>query len=416
MKWFLDKDNVFYPTQDETVFYEKLKPGVYQLIATKQLSGTKLGLRYLFDKFTFNFKLYDLGYNNFIKKVLYTWNSNIYKKSGKNLSIILNGLRGTSKTVCGKIIANCLNLPIITITERIEEAAEFIKGLDFECVVFIDEAEKIYGVNSGDEEDLTLLKICDGLDNSSRKFIIMTMNELAINKNLLSRPGRVRYLKEFSSLRSEIVIDYIKDNLNNPLNLKKVVKIINNLDFVTIDIVKSIIEEFNILNEVSSSSSIDLSHFKDMNIEFKPTTYLVLHVSDKDVKNFLKEILVNKKETENTLEFLKRSSTKDYENEIFKFFPDSKDCDDLGYINREGETVFYNLKDYLQNIRSFYLTRLKVYDDSLLKGCETENGTIFSAIDEFKFFTIKDHGGEFCDYLYVEKESLQDYNLIDKIY
>ena len=206
----------------------------------------------------------------------------------------------------------------------------------------------------------------------------MTMNELAINKNLLSRPGRVRYLKEFSSLRSEIVIDYIKDNLNNPLNLKKVVKIINNLDFVTIDIVKSIIEEFNILNEVSSSSSIVLSHFKDMNIEFKPTTYLVLHVSDKDVKNFLKEILVNKKETENTLEFLKRSSTKDYENEIFKFFPDSKDCDDLGYINREGETVFYNLKDYLQNIRSFYLTRLKVYDDSLLKGCETENGTILA--------------------------------------
>ena len=164
MKWFLDKDKVFYPAQDETVFYDKLKPSIYQLVAFRQMGGIKLGLKYLFDKFTFNFKLYDLGYNNFIKKVLGTWNSNIYKKSGKNLSIILNGLKGTSKTVCGKIIANCLNLPVIMITERIDEAAEFIKNLDFECVVFIDEAEKTYGENSpGNENSLTLLKICDGL-------------------------------------------------------------------------------------------------------------------------------------------------------------------------------------------------------------------------------------------------------------
>ena len=417
MKWFLDKDKVFYPAQDETVFYDKLKPSIYQLVAFRQMGGIKLGLKYLFDKFTFNFKLYDLGYNNFIKKVLGTWNSNIYKKSGKNLSIILNGLKGTSKTVCGKIIANCLNLPVIMITERIDEAAEFIKSLDFECAVFIDEAEKIYGENSpGNENSLTLLKICDGLDNSCRKFIIMTMNELSINRNLLSRPGRVRYLKEFTSLSSDIVIDYIKDNLDNPLNLKKVIKIINSLDFVTIDIVKSIIEEFNILNEISSGSSIDLSHFKEMNIEFRPTTHLAFRVYEKDVKDFLKKILVNKKESESTLNFLRRSSTKDYKEEIIKFFPDNSDEEEIGYFDSKNNMNYLNLKDYLQNIRNFYMCRLKVYDDSLSKNCMTEEGTVFSPIDEFKFFSVKLHGGDIADYLYIEEEPRQDLNLISKIY
>lgn len=60
----------------------------------------------------------------------------------------------------------------------------------------------------------------DGVYNSKRKLYILTTNELSVDENLLGRPGRIRYIKEFSNLSAKAVNDVIDDHLTN-MSLKE---------------------------------------------------------------------------------------------------------------------------------------------------------------------------------------------------
>ena len=42
----------------------------------------------------------------------------------------------------------------------------------------------------------------------------MTTNNLSVNENLLSRPSRIRYLKEFGNLSLDAINNYLDDNLS----------------------------------------------------------------------------------------------------------------------------------------------------------------------------------------------------------
>lgn len=89
----------------------------------------------------------------------------------------------------------------------------FIQQLDFECIVLIDEAEKTFKRGESDE---VLLKLIDGVYNRSRKLYILTTNTLNVNENLLGRPGRIRYIKQFGNLSEKAINEYLDDNLKIP--------------------------------------------------------------------------------------------------------------------------------------------------------------------------------------------------------
>lgn len=191
------------------------------------------------DKFVFNFKLYGLQ-KDFVSHVI-----EAYKGLSGNLGILMNGTKGTGKTVTAKVIANELNLPIILVKsfeDMNQSMIEFISTFNFDCVLFFDEFEKNFSKN-----DSSILQIMDGAYNSTyRKIFLLTTNETSVNDNLISRPSRIRYLKEFGNLEEEVVLEYLNDNLEDKKYTEDVLSFIDTLEISTIDILKSIVEEINL--------------------------------------------------------------------------------------------------------------------------------------------------------------------------
>ena len=195
------------------------------------------------DEFEFGHKIYGLE-RNLVNRVLKTYQST----QGGNLGILLNGLKGTGKTVTSKIISNELNQPTILVAMNKEGIGNFINAIPQDITVFVDEYEKIFGDSS------TLLTIMDGAFNSiHRRVFIMTTNKLYVDENMIQRPGRIRYLKKFDNLSPEVVEEIVDDVLVHKRFKKECIEFVSNLETITVDIVKAVITEVNIHEEAPSA-------------------------------------------------------------------------------------------------------------------------------------------------------------------
>lgn len=214
---------------------EQLPVGIYEV----GLNISGWFLTRTIDKFIFNYKVYDLqrGFIDHVKKT--------YNNTTGNLGILFNGTRGTGKTASAKVLANELNLPVILVKsmgDNNDGLISYLSSFNFDCIFFFDEFEKQFN-----EGDCSILQIMDGVYNSEfRKVFLLTTNELNINPNLLSRPSRIRYVREFGNLDKSVVEEYLNDNLKDNTGRDDLLSYIDTLTIFTIDILKAIVEEVNI--------------------------------------------------------------------------------------------------------------------------------------------------------------------------
>lgn len=214
---------------------QSLPVGIYSICLT--MTGYHLD-RYA-DKFVFPYKMYGLQ-NEFIDHVIKT-----YHATEGNLGIMLTGTKGTGKTVTAKELANKLNLPIIIVKDmgdHNQSMIEFLSGIEGDCILFLDEFEKNFS-----ESDSTILQIMDGVYNSKyRRVFLLTTNAMTINENMVGRPSRIRYVKEFGNLDLKVVNEYLDDALQVPEARQDLLDFIDSLTISTIDILKTIVNEVNI--------------------------------------------------------------------------------------------------------------------------------------------------------------------------
>lgn len=221
------------------IIHQALPAQVYRLDVDQY---SNIFLTGLLPKFSFDYKVYGLE-KDLISRVVKT-----SKEVGGNLGILLNGQRGTGKTVTAKILGNSLNLPVIVIDKMIDEGHNFLNSIPQDIVIFIDEYEKIF------EETHQLLSIMDGALNSEHKRIfILTTNDLYVNDNLIQRPGRIRYLKTFGDLSKDAISEIVDDILINQKYKDSILKFISKLEMITVDIVKTVCQEVNVHNEFPES-------------------------------------------------------------------------------------------------------------------------------------------------------------------
>jgi len=234
-QWIQSANNFYIREVSQNV--EALKPAIYKLEQNPQTG--ELYLSQIQDKYEFPYKIYNVE-TDFINRV-----KKSYDNTNGNLGILLNGVKGTGKTVTSKQICNILNLPVIIIHYRFDGIPNFINNIQQNVIVFIDEFEKIY-----DGRDHSVLTIMDGaLDNGFRKVFLLTTNSLYINENMIQRPGRIRYLKTYQDLTKEIIIEIVDDKLIHTEWREQTIDFISQLETITIDVVKAIIDEVNIHNE-----------------------------------------------------------------------------------------------------------------------------------------------------------------------
>ena len=254
---------------DAQIFKGNLPFGVYK----PELTRSGYVLNKISDKFVFDYKVYDID-SDFINRVITYWNN-----SNRNLGILLNGIKGSGKTVTGKLIANIVRLPIILIDDNANELIDYLKTFDFPCVLFFDEYEKVFVKDDSDDPDYSILSLMDGASSDfNRKLFILTTNDLEIDDNLISRPSRIRYCKEYKTLSVEIIRNYINDNLNDKSKAEELCEFINELEDCTIDILKAIIEDMNIFN----CSAKEVQSY--MNLTKKQYEYSAYYSHNDDLK------------------------------------------------------------------------------------------------------------------------------------
>ena len=191
------------------------------------------------DKFYFPYKIYGIE-RSFIDRVKRSWS-----ETTGNFGVLLNGVKGTGKTVTAEMICNEMNLPVIIIPFHHKSIVSFLNEIQQDVIVFIDEFEKIYdGYNN------SLLPIMDGaLKTKHRLMFLLTTNELRIERNLLQRPSRIRYVKTFDDMTLDVIMQVVDDTLLHPELRECTIKMISELPIITMDLVKSIVQEVNIHHE-----------------------------------------------------------------------------------------------------------------------------------------------------------------------
>ena len=249
MKW-INQGGRFTQIGDNFSAHNIVTPGIYNINVTKGLGGGQWYLERYADEFTFPFKIYGLE-TEFIDYVVKTYHS-----TTGNFGVLLNGVKGTGKTIVAKMIANRLNLPVVILKNMGEDfnqdMLEFISSFNFDCIFFIDEFEKEFSDQTG-----LLLKITDGVYTATnRRLFLMTTNKLEINHNFIGRPSRIRYVKNFGNLSLDVVNEYLDAELLYPDMKEEIIEYIDGLSISTIDILKSLVEEVNIHHSLSMAKSV----------------------------------------------------------------------------------------------------------------------------------------------------------------
>lgn len=234
---WLKTENSFTCVPGSTCILSELPKGIYNLVQNPRT--LEFSLERLYDSFEFPFEMYNLE-ESFISHVLKT-----FENTTSNLGILLNGVKGTGKTVTAKTLATKMNLPVIIISSPFEGGlSDYLGSLDSECILFFDEFEKNF---PGAENSSLLLSVMDGVYNThTRKVFILTTNKTTIDENFLSRPSRIRYKKSFGNLPIEVVKSYLEKNLHDQSQTNSVISWVNTLANSTIDILKCIVDELNL--------------------------------------------------------------------------------------------------------------------------------------------------------------------------
>lgn len=227
--------NRFIPSETTTQL-DKLEPGVY---VVREDLFKNLELERIGDDFSMPNPIYGTE-TEFIERIVRT-----YDNTSGNLGALLNGVKGTGKTITAEQIANLLlerGLPTILVNDNFEKLQSFLSGIQQDVTLIFDEYEKTFN-----RESAKLLTIMDGvLKSDYRKVFLLTTNDSWIHDAMMQRPGRIRYLLEFTNLTRVVIEQIIDDRLKWPELRQDLVDFISQLELITVDIVTTLTDETNI--------------------------------------------------------------------------------------------------------------------------------------------------------------------------
>ncbi len=222
----------------------KLSPGIYRFVQTP----VGWYLERTAKKYTFQYKIYGTN-DTIIKRVEAAW-----KNLNCSFGILLNGLKGTGKTITAQMIVNWAidhDIVVLNVKDPVP-LADIVERISQPLLVMFDEFEKTHDEKLDPECQQKLLSTLDGLSrNEHKRIYLFTTNDKTINVNFIDRPSRIRYSWEFGRLGVDVIEMLLEDMLNPELSSLKgdIIAYLNSRDVLTIDVAKTVITECNVFKE-----------------------------------------------------------------------------------------------------------------------------------------------------------------------
>lgn len=212
-----------------------------------------------------------------------TVNTSFRGLGASNVGVLLNGLKGSGKTllawtICRTVSDDNPGCELFYLSDSMSGSkllSYLVSQRVKECVIFIDEFEKKYSDMELQESLLSLLD--GGLD--IKMMFILTSNVRSVSEFMINRVGRIRYFREFQGLDDEVIEEIVDDNLYPDLEsgsprksdittrIKNTIELLGEISF---DNLKGIITECNIHRDKDYNEII-----KYLNIRTEPQHYTV---------------------------------------------------------------------------------------------------------------------------------------------
>ena len=253
---------------------DKLPIGTYTLLFDER---NKIYYLHQIDDIQLPKKIYG-DINEFVRRVCIKYNS-----VERNLGVLAIGSKGSGKSLSARAISASIGLPVIVISESFDDG-DFISFLTDpalgNCIILIDEFDKLYDINSRDVDSNKLLSLLDGPYNTHHIFIFTANEFYRINEMMKNRPSRIHFLKEFKGLNEDDVRKVGKDLLDNPDYIPDLVNISQKMTECTFDVVMSICKDCNLFKE---SPKIVVKY---MNVLMESSNFDVFEVSEQGLEIF----------------------------------------------------------------------------------------------------------------------------------
>lgn len=167
-------------------------------------------------------------------------------RQGKNTGILLEGTKGSGKTLQAKMLSVALRkigIPTISIGSPFngEGFINFMSKIKQPVMVMVDEFDKLYAEKEHQDGLLTLLDGVGGYD----KLFVLTKNDGYVSEFLRNRPSRIFYSFSYKKLPKSTLDDYLAKNLENKAFLADFETLYNLSSDLNFDVIQSLVEELN---------------------------------------------------------------------------------------------------------------------------------------------------------------------------
>ena len=229
--------NIITIGDSKSEFIESLAPGNWQLKYNDMIG-------YYLDsasEFKMPEKTYgtELGHSEMFLKT--------YEARGRNTGVLLEGFKGSGKSLLAKKICIDSGLPVIIISEPHlgDNMISFLNSITQPCIIFFDEFEKVY---SEDKWQRALLPLFDGGNSDgSNKLFIATVNYFeSIIPEFINRPGRFYFRISYDGLQEDIIEAVIDDLLEDSSKKETILNLCNIIAKISFDLLISMIEFVNL--------------------------------------------------------------------------------------------------------------------------------------------------------------------------
>lgn len=212
---------------------------------------------------------------------------NTFKDRSQNTGVLLEGEKGSGKTLLGRTLAAKLahehGVSSFIINQALAGEAfnNLISSIEQPMMIMWDEFEKVYD----QETQQKLLTLLDGTYTHKKLFVVTVNDGYRVVDYMKNRPGRMFYKFTYGGLDSEFIREYAEDNLKNKKNIDGIVNTALTFDKFNFDTLKAMVEEMNRYNETAG----DVLNYLNANPTTQNASYEVVEITPKDIPEHIND-------------------------------------------------------------------------------------------------------------------------------